>query len=83
MSSNRVKFTNELDNKIIVSVKQVKHTGNNKDKKKCKFTALSLAIIGPTSMAENFITVQEGYELYKLLHEYFKTHDKLSVVKEI
>jgi hypothetical protein len=63
-------FTNELDNKIKIKIKNQKDTGvNSKTKQKIKFDGISISIIGPTSVSENIITYKEATELYLALQK--------------
>ena len=64
-------FTNELDNKIKIKIKNQKDTGvNSKTKQKIKFDGISISIIGPTSVSENIITYKEATELYLALQNF-------------
>ena len=64
-------FTNELDNKIKIKIKNQKDTGvNSKTKEKIKFDGISISIIGPTSVSENIITYKEATELYLSLRKF-------------
>ena len=64
-------FTNELDNKIKIKIKNQKDTGvNSKTKEKIKFDGISISIIGPTSVSENIITYKEATELYLALRKF-------------
>jgi hypothetical protein len=64
-------FTNELDNKIKIKIKNQKDTGvNSKTKQKIKFHGISISIIGPTSVSENIITYKEATELYLALQNF-------------
>jgi len=58
-------FINEIGNKIKIKIKNQKDVGvNYKTKEKTKFTGVSIAMFGPTSVAENVVTHKEAEELY-------------------
>lgn len=76
-------FTNEIENKITVKVKNVKTTGvNNKTKEKFKFDAVYLELAGPTSVSGNTMTYKEAKEIYRGLSVFFKDH-KMKTLKKI
>jgi len=65
-------FTNELENKIKIKIKNQKDFGvNYKTQQKIKFDGISISIIGPTSLSENIITYKEATELYLALEKFF------------
>jgi hypothetical protein len=66
-----VVFTNEFKNKIKIVVKNKQDTIII-NKKKHKFTGVSIFIGGPTSETENIITRKEAQVLYKQLSKYLK-----------
>lgn len=69
----KIKFINEIGNTIIIKIKKHNDYGiNYKTKEKKKYNGVSISIIGPTSMSENEITLQEAKELYKLLGQFLK-----------
>ena len=75
-------FINEINNKIIVKIKNKKNTGTNyKTKDKYKFDAISIQLIGPTSISDNTITYIEAVELYKGLGIFLKKN-KMKVLKK-
>jgi hypothetical protein len=57
-------FKNELTNKITIKIKKTKDTFTDKTGETHKFNAVSVQLIGPTSMSENIITYKEAEELY-------------------
>lgn len=64
-------FTNELENKIKIKIKNQKDSGvNYKTQQKIKFDGISISIIGPTSISENVITYKEATELYLALQNF-------------
>jgi hypothetical protein len=64
-------FTNELDNKIKIKIKNQKDTGvNSKTNQKIQFDGISISIISPTSVSENIITYKEATELYLALQNF-------------
>lgn len=66
-------FINEIGNKITVKVK--KHNGvgvNYKTKIPKKYKGVSLILIGPTSMSENQITLEEAREMHKALGAFLR-----------
>jgi hypothetical protein len=66
-------FTNELENKIKIKIKNQQDLGvNYKTQQKIKFNGISISIIGPTSVSENVITLEEAIQLHKCLGEYLK-----------
>ena len=70
-------FTNELENKIKIKIKNKKDTGvNYKTQQKIKFDGVSISITGPTSVSENVITYKEATELYLALQKFFDTNNK-------
>lgn len=76
-------FNNEIDNKIIVKIKNVKDIGtNNKTDDTYKFDAINLQLIGPTSIYENIITYKEAKEIQKGLSIFLK-NNKMKSCKKI
>ena len=66
-------FINELNNKIKIKIKNQKDFGGNyKTQQKIKFDGISISIIGPTSVSDNVITLEEAIQLHKCLDEYLK-----------
>ena len=66
-------FINELNNKIKIKIKNQKDFGvNYKTQQKIKFDGISISIIGPTSVSDNVITLEEAIQLHKCLDEYLK-----------
>ena len=66
-------FINELNNKIKIKIKNQKDFGvNYKTQQKIKFDGISISIIGPTSVSDNVITIEEAIQLHKCLDEYLK-----------
>jgi hypothetical protein len=64
-------FTNELENKIKIKIKNQKDSGvNYKTQQKIKFDGISISIIGPTSVSENVITYKEAIELNLALQKF-------------
>ena len=64
-------FINEIGNRIKIKIKKQKDIGtNSKTKEKIKFDGVNISIIGPTSMSENIITLEEAKQLYKCLHDF-------------
>lgn len=61
-SSKEVNFTNELGNDITISIASEDAAKN--------IAGVNIKIIGPTSMSENIITIQEAKVLQKLLNKY-------------
>jgi len=67
------RFKNEIGNAVIIKMKNVRDRGtNHKTGDVCKFDAINIQIIGPTSVSDNTITYKEARELHKglgkLLH---------------
>jgi hypothetical protein len=62
-SLKEIDFTNELGNNISISIETEDAAKN--------VAGVNIKIIGPTSMSENIITVQEAKVLQKLLNDYF------------
>jgi hypothetical protein len=74
----KIKFTNELGNHIVIKIKKKNGKGvNYKTKEPKKYNGTSIIIIGPTSMAENQITNKECIMLHKLLDKYLKKNKLL------
>ena len=66
-------FINELKNKIKIKIKNQKDSGvNYKTQQKINFDGISISIIGPTSVSDNVITLEEAIQLHKCLDEYLK-----------
>ena len=66
-------FTNEVENKIKIKIKNKKDFGvNYNTHQKIKFDGISISIIGHTSVSENVITYKEAIQLYKCLGEFLK-----------
>ena len=66
-------FINELNNKIKIKIKNQKDFGvNYNTQQKIKFDGISISIIGPTSVSDNVITLEEAIQLHKCLDEYLK-----------
>lgn len=64
-------FLNELDNKIIIRIKNKRDKGINfETKEEIKFTGVSITIEGPSSISENVITQKEAEELYLALDKF-------------
>lgn len=60
-------FYNEFDNLITIKVKK-QTIYNNSDRTK----GVNIQIIGPTSISENIITMDEFKQLYKLMGKFNK-----------
>ena len=75
-------FTNEINNKIIVKIKNTKDIGTNyKSKEMFKFDAVDLQLIGPTSVMSNTITYKEAEEIYRGLGKFLKKN-KMKILKK-
>ena len=60
-------------------IKIHKHKGvgiNYKSKYKIKYNGVTIKIIGPTSMSENEITIEEAKQLYLTLQNFFLVDEK-------
>jgi hypothetical protein len=60
-------FTNELGNKICVTVVEQSDCGKNPQGINVIFHGVKITIIGPTSMSENTLTIEESVSLLECL----------------
>lgn len=66
-----INFINEIGNKIKIKIHKHKGVGiNYKSKDKIKYNGVTIKIIGPTSMSENEITIEEAKHLYLILQNF-------------
>ena len=72
-------FANEVGNTITITVAEQDGVGiNNDSKKRVAFRGVCVTIEGPTSVAENSITLQEAEQLYAALGAFFQRAESVN-----